>query len=795
MECSHPASFGGLCALCGAHLDNEQQSATSFAVMHNTTGLRVTHEEASRLDSEYTQRLLQQRKLALIVDLDQTVIHATVDPTVAEWQSDPTNPNCEALKGVGRFLLGTDGKAVVGAEVPGESSSSEEANKAPASSSKIASASDIAAAAAAQDGCWYFIKLRPGTKQILKSLSEKYELHVYTMGTRSYADCVCRIIDPDGSLFGSRILSRDENGSLVQKSLKRLFPMDTSMVVIIDDRADVWSWSPNLVNVRPYDFFVGIGDINATFLPKAPASSTDGPPSPESSTQAKSSPASSADTSNGKDGSSASLQTSTDGIASQRRRSIAEQEQADNDEARTKATESQKVAVAEVLDARPLARMQEALDEKVAAAEETASPTALQDSSHESGAASVEGSSGTSSTTQPTAVEAPTIQAASTETTPNTTSEEGANHKRADTAPPTSSPPPHQHAVLRDDDNELVRIQTILNEIHDSWFQRWDHYNANANENAIKPHVSHLISTIKRRVLAGISVVFSGIVPQGYSPELSHLWRQAGEFGAQCSANVTSDMTHLVIAKPGTAKVREAQRLKGVKIVWAAWIQDSINAWEKLSEEPYLYVDEKPADMQINGEGAESRRTTVGAPPPQEGSTPRNDQPVLSEDQADLSSFAGFGNGMDWSAADEEVDAFLADGDDEGEDENDDEDRDDYDANENDRTAEEGAPHNAPDWNDGPTPPTQPRSKRQRSPVPARPTFAEVDDGDGKRQRLHLDQAGNLDPSTQTSSFELLTQQEESTHSDAPSETGTDEEAMLDALARRLDQGQAGNSG
>lgn len=56
------------------------------------------------------------------------------------------------------------------------------------------------------------------------------------------------------------------------------------MVVIIDDRADVWEWSPNLIKVIPCksyllqvfnvlthwidDFFVGIGDINSTFLAK-----------------------------------------------------------------------------------------------------------------------------------------------------------------------------------------------------------------------------------------------------------------------------------------------------------------------------------------------------------------------------------------------------------------------------------------------------------------------------------------------------------------------------------------------
>lgn len=38
-------------------------------------------------------------------------------------------------------------------------------------------------------------------------------MHVYTMGTRAYAEEVCAAIDPDGSLFGGRILSRDESGS------------------------------------------------------------------------------------------------------------------------------------------------------------------------------------------------------------------------------------------------------------------------------------------------------------------------------------------------------------------------------------------------------------------------------------------------------------------------------------------------------------------------------------------------------------------------------------------------------
>lgn len=174
-----------------------------------------------------------------MVDLDQTIIHATVDTTVADWQADPYCVNYEAVKDVKGFKLDED---IVGGR-----------------------------------GTWYYVKMRPGLKQFLEAISKLYELHIYTMGTRAYALMVKDIVDPDGTIFGERVLSRDESGSMTQKSLQRLFPVDTKMVVIIDDRGDVWKWSDNLVKVRPYDFFPRIGDINSSFLPKRQEFPT-GPP-------------------------------------------------------------------------------------------------------------------------------------------------------------------------------------------------------------------------------------------------------------------------------------------------------------------------------------------------------------------------------------------------------------------------------------------------------------------------------------------------------------------------------------
>ncbi|KAH9812324.1 hypothetical protein DFH28DRAFT_899239 [Melampsora americana] len=217
--CTHSVQWQGQCAICGRDLTISdytgisETSRASIPMSHGPSTLTVSISEARRLESETRTRLLKDTKLSLIVDLDQTIVHATVDPTVGEWI--------------------------------------------------------------------------PGLKEFLHTLAEKYEMHVYTMGTRAYADAVCRIIDPTDELFGSRVLSRDESGSMTQKSLTRLFPVDTSMVVIIDDRGDVWEYSPNLVSVVPYNFFIGIGDINGAFLPPArqlQSSSLD--PSSNDSTQA-----------------------------------------------------------------------------------------------------------------------------------------------------------------------------------------------------------------------------------------------------------------------------------------------------------------------------------------------------------------------------------------------------------------------------------------------------------------------------------------------------------------------------
>lgn len=156
-----------MCADCGADLrqdENNAQSEASVPMVHSVPELKVSHELAQELGKADTVRLLQDRKLVLLVDLDQTLIHTTNDNV-------PNN-----LKGVYHFQL-------YGPNSP-----------------------------------WYHTRLRPGTFQFLENIAPYFELHICTFGARNYAHTIAQFLDEDGKYFSHRILSRDECLSVTYKT-------------------------------------------------------------------------------------------------------------------------------------------------------------------------------------------------------------------------------------------------------------------------------------------------------------------------------------------------------------------------------------------------------------------------------------------------------------------------------------------------------------------------------------------------------------------------------------------------
>ena len=490
-------------------------------MVHNNVSLTISTDEAARADDEAKRRLLASKKLSLVVDLDQTIIHATVDPTVADWQKDEQNPNHEAVKDVRSFLLKDDG--------PGGR------------------------------GCSYYIKLRPGLKDFLEKVSKIYELHIYTMGTRAYAKNITEIIDPDRKVFGDRILSRDESGSMTAKTLHRLFPVDTKMVVIIDDRGDVWKWSPNLIKVTPYDFFVGIGDINSCFLPNRPGPKT----SPRTTSLA---------TQKSKDDISTSV--------------ISKELGANRDEFLDQQPTLATVETSEIEPSNDLS----ALEQLVAMGGDGDPSTREAQTSRQDEALTAQ------------LEERPLLQ----------------KQKQLDPSDPNRP----RNNLLQDLDRELYQLQIALTRVHQEFYDSYKSQLAAAqggrlgqlrggqkrkspsdkSDLDLVPDIKAVLPELKYKVLADVVLVFSGLVPLSMDISSTDIAILAKSFGARIDDDVSRATTHVVAARNRTLKVRKAiKRGKGrVKVVRPQWLTDSVSDWKKKDEQDYLLPVEdgktRPAD-------------------------------------------------------------------------------------------------------------------------------------------------------------------------------------------------------
>ncbi|ELA42600.1 FCP1-like phosphatase, phosphatase domain-containing protein [Vittaforma corneae ATCC 50505] len=186
-NCTHSLRIDSLCAICGAEI---LKGTDLVPVLHHTDRVFQTSEEARKLQKIRNKQLNEEKKMILILDLDQTILHTTL------WKID-----CDFTFSISSTM--------------------------------------------------FYVKLRPHLNRFLEKISKMFEIHIYTMGTREYVTEICKAIDPNGIYFGDRIVSRNENFNELKKSIERITCISRN-VVIIDDRADVWNYSKNLVLIRPF---------------------------------------------------------------------------------------------------------------------------------------------------------------------------------------------------------------------------------------------------------------------------------------------------------------------------------------------------------------------------------------------------------------------------------------------------------------------------------------------------------------------------------------------------------------
>lgn len=153
--CKHPAIFGGLCAVCGVSVTNplnpqkKLQHTQQRVTVSGGVTMTISSNEAKSLGSASQGRLLSQKKLNLVLDLDHTLVHATADQRAASLIGKHNDVRV-------LFLPITENGIVPSMK--------------------------------------HYIKLRPHLKEFFSSLEDMFEISIYTAGTRGYANQVANVI-------------------------------------------------------------------------------------------------------------------------------------------------------------------------------------------------------------------------------------------------------------------------------------------------------------------------------------------------------------------------------------------------------------------------------------------------------------------------------------------------------------------------------------------------------------------------------------------------------------------------
>lgn len=621
-SCSHPVVMKGLCAECGQDLtqlqskNGKQQvplSTATVSMVHSVPELMVSSEQAEQLGREDQHRLHRNKKLVLMVDLDQTLIHTT-------------EQHCQHMsrKGIFHFQLGR-GEPML------------------------------------------HTRLRPHCKEFLEKIAKIYELHVFTFGSRLYAHTIAGFLDPEKKLFSHRILSRDECIDPFSKTgnLRNLFPCGDSMVCIIDDREDVWKFAPNLITVKKYVYFQGTGDINAPpgsreaqIRSKVSSSKVSKTAQPSETLTPDSDPSKSLpveEQSNGlgksmkevngspsgseafkKDSDASDGLVEQDPAASQhsctddgKNVTLSEAEPSTEQADRTVVAKSQvKTGAAKDLDFDLSSDSDSEADVKKPPSPSSSSSSGSESEckrswrkskkpdqvSQESSAESVPGKQWTENHNSdkrllPETKDKLLLQDEAMEVQgvePDTLIDLGngcTDRKEVETESQNSE----QSGITvgesldqsmeeddddsddLDEDDHLIYLEEILVRVHTDYYAKYERFLK--KELAEVPDIRKIVPELKSKVLENAVIAFSGLHPTNFPIERTRESYHARSLGAKISENLVLNeddpkkVTHLIAGRAGTEKVRQALNCKSLHVVNPDWLWSCLERWEKVEEQ------------------------------------------------------------------------------------------------------------------------------------------------------------------------------------------------------------------
>uniref|UniRef100_A0A672TT03 RNA polymerase II subunit A C-terminal domain phosphatase n=1 Tax=Strigops habroptila TaxID=2489341 RepID=A0A672TT03_STRHB len=562
--CSHPVVMKGLCAECGQDLtqirskngkQNVPLSTATVSMVHSVPELKVSSEQAEQLGREDQQRLHRNRKLVLMVDLDQTLIHTT-------------EQHCQQMsnKGIFHFQLGR-GEPML------------------------------------------HTRLRPHCKEFLEKIAKLYELHVFTFGSRLYAHTIAGFLDPEKKLFSHRILSRDECIDPFSKTgnLRDLFPCGDSMVCIIDDREDVWKFAPNLITVKKYVYFQGIGDINDACTANGVIAqdtlndSTDHKVDSEVTNDLTNTKESQISSEQG-DRTVTEKQQTQDKTTNDLDFELSSDSESDGGLDTKKSSTS--VSDSENEEKRSWKKSEQPLQD-----ENLQKGSCIDVSEKKDGLVN---HSGDAQSLPSENIHDKTDLEAQEESEQESLCDLGngcADKKEAETESQNSeqsgitmgesldqSMEEEEEEDDTDDDDHLIYLEEILVRVHTDYYTKYDKYLKKEIEEI--PDIRKIVPELKSKVLADVTIIFSGLYPTNFPIEKTREHYHATALGAKIvknlvlSADDPDKATHLIAARTGTEKVRQAQDCKDLHVVNPDWLWSCLERWDKVEEQLFPLKDD-----------------------------------------------------------------------------------------------------------------------------------------------------------------------------------------------------------
>ena len=169
------------------------------------------------------------------------------------------------------------------------------------------------------------------------------------------------------------------------------------------------------------------------------------------------------------------------------------------------------------------------------------------------------------------------------------------DEKASTDTPPTLEQGEYDEVIeWEDPDDYLLYLEDILTRVHTAYFQFYKQTNESVEPNSKieLPTVKNVVPYVKRKTLKGVNIMFSGVIPTNAEMEKCRAYTTALALGATIHNTFQpgktnkdeSRTTHVVAARPGTIKVKQAQKHRDVKVVSTDWLWTCNERWDHVDE-------------------------------------------------------------------------------------------------------------------------------------------------------------------------------------------------------------------